>query len=249
MARMKRKGKKRNRQLSENWIRIQRIAVVLAVFLVICACTGMSCEERADELKSLYNDTVDQAATLSLDDIVNKCDEALKKCPDMSIAHELKGLVYWEANRLNQALECYLKALTANPEDENLLIDTRLLAYSAKGAYLQISDTGRIEMTPFKKITLAQYAGCPEENRLQWCRQLTDIHKSIIQQPPVTTKYVDRKGNLVGLSKMTYQFDSDSPADLDALLLSASKTKPDAILYEESALQSTLGMGMRQVTK
>jgi hypothetical protein len=200
------------------------------VFIAGCSLFGPSCDEREDQLVEIYNGYIESSASLTESEILKECKTAVEKCPDCVIGYELAGLVHWENERLHEALAFYRSALTLDPEDEQILADTQLVAYSAEKVHLFVGDDGTIQTRPFREITLGQYAMAPEGNRLQWCesrlkaRLLKSTEKDI----------VDKSGNTVGSQSFTMSYDITSAEDFDDRLLSEAASEPDGLLAKAS---------------
>jgi len=214
---------------SQRWCRYFLFSMTI-VFIAGCSLFGPSCDEREDQLVEIYNGYIESSASLTESEILKECKTAVEKCPDCVIGYELAGLVHWENERLHEALAFYRSALTLDPEDEQILADTQLVAYSAEKVHLFVGDDGTIQTRPFREITLGQYAMAPEGNRLQWCesrlkaRLLKSTEKDI----------VDKSGNTVGSQSFTMSYDITSAEDFDDRLLSEAASEPDGLLAKAS---------------
>ena len=200
------------------------------VFIAGCSLFGPSCEEREKQLIEIYNDYIESTSSLTESEILEKCKTAIEKCPDCIIGYELAGMVHLENERLNEALAFYRSALNLDPEDEQLLTDTQLVAYSAGKLHLFVDDDGTIQTAPFSKITLGQYAMAPEENRLQWCESCLKARLLKSTESDV----VDKSGNTVGSSSFTIDYDITSAKDFDGRLLSEAASEPNGPLAKAS---------------
>ena len=192
-----------------------RFTILLAVCFLFYSCSlvGQSCEDCSDELKKNYNNYIDKTTPLSEAEILTKCQAAKKKCPDLSIAYELEGLLHWENNRMDEALANYLKAVMLSPGDENVLADARSVAI-AKDLYLFGGETGIVVPGPFSGITLEQYLEYPKELRTQWCERAMENYRSSYRKS----------------SKYKLKFEIETPHDLDRNLLAEANKNSKQIL-------------------
>lgn len=217
------------------------LAVLVAVMACVIGCTSAE-EKRArmqSEITQLYNDYIEDLTSLSEPEILAKCDEAIEKFPELAIAYELKGLVYWEEAELEPAWENYHKALELTPFDEDTLANAREVAMQWNGTFIRVDDNGKLELLPFREIYLDEYKQCTEGLRFQVCRIGLGIgaavkRKILSEHQTQTYVFVDRNGNEIeGMDKMTFGFSfagNASAADLDHWLIQEARSTPDKTL-------------------
>jgi hypothetical protein len=221
--------------------------VSLTLFLVFLAsvygCTSAE-EKRAirhDEITNLYNEYVDEVSLLSKTEILSKCDLAIEQFPDLAIAYELKGLIFYEEDKLKPAWENYKKAVKLAPFDADTLANAREVALLLNGTFVKVDENGKVKSIPFKKISLEEYEQCTEGVRFKLCMISLGIGKAVLgkiltESSTETYVFVDQNGNEIeGMERMTFGLNfegSSSASELDSWLLQQASTKPNSTLGE-----------------
>jgi hypothetical protein len=222
-------------------------AVNLAVFFVFllsvfgCTSTEEKRVMRQNEITNLYNQYVEEVAPLSKTEILSKCDLAIEKFPDLGIAYELKGLIFWEEGKLKPAWENYQKAVELTPFDADTLANAREVGLLLNGTFIRVDENGKVQTIPFNKISLEEYGQCTEGVRFKVCMVSLGIgeavKKKILSESKTETYiFVDQDGNEIeDMEKMTFgiSFEGNSSAsELDSWLILQASTKPQSTLGE-----------------
>jgi len=220
-------------------------AVSLTVFLVfltsVYGCTSAE-EKRAirqNEITNMYNEYVEEISSLSKTEILSKCDLAIEQSPDLSIAYELKGRIFYEEGKLKPAWENYNKAVKLAPNDADTLANAREVALLLNGTFVKVDENGNVTSIPFKEISLEEYEQCTEGVRFKLCMISLGIGEAVkgkilTESKTETYVFVDQNGNEIGdMGRMTFglNFEGDSSAsELDNWLLQQASTKPKSTL-------------------
>ncbi|GAB6095511.1 hypothetical protein JCM14469_17630 [Desulfatiferula olefinivorans] len=233
---------------------LRRFGCAMVVFvaaghaLMISGCTSQEekCARLHQEITGIYNDYVAETSTMSENQMMSACDAALETCPGLSIAYELKGLVHWEADRLNDAWTHYRKALELAPASEETLEDAQRVAFSAAGLHIEVGEDGRVQTRPFKDITLSDYAGCPDSVRRLWCEQC-ERRLSNLPEARSDTVFVDQRGQEVGRMEFGMVYDVAGADDIDRKLLLRSDANPDEALHHATFVVTATGASYRRI--
>lgn len=215
------------------------IAVACSMLLVACTSPEEKCAALEGTIIKMYNEYVDEISTLTEKQMLATCDQAIEKCPNLAIAHEMKGLLYWDADNLKEALKYYRKALELAPGNEDTLADARLLAFSADGTHVTIGEDGRLTSMPFQNITLAEYARCDSSIRLQWCESA--LNKRVANKQ--TKVLVDQHGTVIEKMEFGMKYQINSAVEIDQLLISRAGAAPEKVLHEATFLAVATGAG------
>lgn len=217
------------------------LVVLVVVMACLIGCTSAE-EKRArlqNEITQLYNDYIEDLTSLSEPEILSQCDEAIERYPDLAIAYELKGLVYWEEAKLEPAWENYQKAIELAPYDEDTLANAREVAMQWNGTFIRVDEDGKVALLPFRKISLDEYVQCPEGIRYQVCRIGLGIgaavkRKILSENKTQTYVFVDQNGKEIeDMDKMTFGFTFEgnaSASDLDHWLRQEARSAPDSTI-------------------
>jgi tetratricopeptide (TPR) repeat protein len=217
---------------------------VFFVFLIsVFGCTSTE-EKRAmrqNEITNLYNEYVEEVTTLSKEEILSKCDLAIEKFPDLAIAYELKGLIFWDEGELKPAWENYQKAVELAPFDADTLANAREVGLLLNGTFIRVDENGKVQTLSFKKISLEEYGQCTEGVRFKVCMISLGIgeavKKKILSESKTETYvFVDQNGNEIEeMERMTFgiSFEGNSSAsELDNWLIQQTSTNPQSTLGE-----------------
>lgn len=107
------------------------------------------------------------------------------------------------------------------------------------GTFIRVDENGKVELLPFRKISLEEYKQCAEGLRFQVCRIGLGIgaavkRKILSENKTQTYVFVDQNGNEIeGMDKMTFGFKfegNSSAADLDHWLIQEARSAPDSTL-------------------
>lgn len=207
--------------------------VTISSLFVFYGCNffGKSCEELSVELKEAYNSYVDEVSVMPEAELVQKCQKAIDKCPDISIAYELLGMISWDNDRMAEGLSYYIKAVEIAPNNEYTVTDAKIIAFESGKQYLSVNENGGVELEPYSGITLEKYASSPEEVRMQWCQYSLDLR----QDPSKTQKIVDQNGKELGTRTVSVYYDISTPKELDDGLLLEAENNSQAILSKTTA--------------
>lgn len=210
------------------------LCFLLCCLLCGCGMFEQSCEETGAELSALYDDFLDGTTDLGEDAILERCAAAKQRCPDLSIAWELAGLMHWEKDDMKEALDCYKKALALKPADQELLEDAVLVAFLARRDYLYLDGSGKVRTQSFAKIPLEQYAQIAPEARLLWCEDALD---KWVQTGTKTEDIKNRQGEIIGETSVSFRSSIREPRELDFALLSIAKARPETKLFKATSEQ------------
>ncbi len=202
------------------WMRwLSAAMLVLGIAVAGLTGCGQSCKSLDNELESYIKGEFQNVDKLKA---AEKCQTAMKKCPDLPSSYEAMGDLKAQENRPKEALAHYQKALGLSSSKERIQdkinqIETSLEEKAAKdaveGKEMAIKRVGGTRM--------GEYANVDESLRLAWCEYMIEKKKESLEERR-------RKSSTLSTFNLNV-----SASDLDQYLIKMiGRLEPNAQAYD-----------------
>lgn len=126
---------------------------LVLIIVILIVTTGITCTERVETLTSK---AVQAYKAKNYEEATTLCNKALAKDPNNVMAHVLRGWLYKDEGRLDEAILEYNKALAINPREKSVRV-YRGDAYFVKGMFDEAISEFNVALTIDPEYPAAHY--------------------------------------------------------------------------------------------